>query len=256
MIEGSKGENQIGFFRLDADSQFQTQIPGDPLDQIPVHPMEVKAGRAGGNGGGPCGDRRPAGRSSALCGWLNRFLAMVIDEDVEGGRALRSLTVLVVPRRRASSSLRVTVWTPPTRSEGRVLDQVLQVIAMGGADELHPALGDGAGGESLIASVPISSTMMTSGMWFSTASIITACCSIGPGHLHAPGAADPRMRDVAIAGDLVGGVDDDDPPGEVIGQNPRHLPQLGGLAHPRPCPEAGGSAPVSIRSRRSSMLPK
>ena len=30
-------------------------------------------------------------------------------------------------------------------------------------------------------SVPISSMMMTSGMWFSTASIITACCSSGAG---------------------------------------------------------------------------
>ena len=61
---------------------------------------------------------------------------------------------------------------------------------------------------SASASVPISSITMTSGMWFSTASIITSCCCSGVGHLHAPRAADARVRHVAVAGDLVGGVDD------------------------------------------------
>ena len=47
-------------------------------------------------------------------------------------------------------------------------------------------------------------------MWFSTASIITACCSVGVCDLHPPGAADAGMGDVAVTGDLVGGVHDDD----------------------------------------------
>ena len=53
-------------------------------------------------------------------------------------------------------------------------------------------------------------------------------------HLHAPGAADSRVGDVAVAGDLVGRVDDDHPLAQVVGENPRHLAQLGGFSDPRP----------------------
>ena len=75
---------------------------------------------------------------------------------------------------------------------------------------------------------------MTSGMWFSTASIITACCRSGRAHLHAPRAADARVRDVAVAGDLVGGVHDDDPLVEVVRQHARRLAQHRRLADARP----------------------
>ena len=60
----------------------------------------------------------------------------------------------------------------------RVQQQVVERVAVRRADELHAALGDGARGQRL-SSVPISSMTMTSGMWFSTASIITACCCVG-----------------------------------------------------------------------------
>jgi hypothetical protein len=60
--------------------------------------------------------------------------------------------------------------------------------------------------------------MITSGMWFSTASIITSCWSIRAGHLHPPRAADGRVGDVAVAADLVGGVDDHHP--LLLGQHP------------------------------------
>ena len=61
--------------------------------------------------------------------------------------------------------------------ERGVEHQVVQREARG-ADQLDAALGDRSRRGSP-SSVPISSMTMTSGMWFSTASIITACCSVG-----------------------------------------------------------------------------
>ena len=74
---------------------------------------------------------------------------------------------------------------------------------------------------------------MTSGMWFSTASIITACCMRRRRHLHPPRAADRRVRDVAVAADLVRGVDDHHPLAQVVGQHARRLAQQRRLADAR-----------------------
>ncbi len=60
------------------------------------------------------------------------------------------------------------------------------------------------------ASVPISSITTTCGMWFSTASTMTLCCSAGIRDLHAPRAADAGMRNIAVARDLVRRIDDHD----------------------------------------------
>jgi len=70
----------------------------------------------------------------------------------------------------------------------------------------------------------------TSGMWFSTASIITACCSDRRGDLHPPRAADPRMWDVAIAGDLIRGIHDDDALPHLVREHARDLSKKGRLA--------------------------
>ena len=53
------------------------------------------------------------------------------------------------------------------------------------------------------------------------------------GHLHAPRAADRGMRDVAIAADLIGRVDDHDPLAQIVGQDARGFAQQGGFAHAR-----------------------
>ncbi len=95
---------------------------------------------------------------------------------------------------------------------------------------------------SASSSVPISSMTMTSGMWFSTASIITACWRSGRAHLHAPGAADARVRDVAVAGDLVGGVDDDDALVELVGEHAGGLAQHRRLADARAAHDEDGLA--------------
>src|SRR5439155_11482207 len=53
---------------------------------------------------------------------------------------------------------------------------------------------------------------------------------LGQGHLHPAGAADGRVRDVAVARDLVGGVDDDDALAELLGEDAGDLAALGRLA--------------------------
>ena len=95
------------------------------------------------------------------------------------GGALRSSTVFCVPRRRASSSPSVTVWMPPTRSDRVGLSIRLSSVlpwAVPTSCTPRSAMVRAAPASS---SVPISSMTMTSGMWFSTASIITACWSVG-----------------------------------------------------------------------------
>ena len=72
---------------------------------------------------------------------------------------------------------------------------------------------------------------MTSGMWFSTASIITACCMLGVDTCMRRALPDSGMGDVAVAGDLVGRVDDDDALVHVVGEHPRDLSQHRRLAH-------------------------
>src|SRR5262245_7237709 len=57
---------------------------------------------------------------------------------------------------------------------------------------------------------------------------------LGLGDLHAPGPADPGVRNVPVAGDLVGGIDDYDSLLQIIRQNPGRFAQQRGLAHARP----------------------
>ena len=95
------------------------------------------------------------------------------------GGALRSRTLFWVRRRRASSSPRVTLWIPPMRSDSVGLSIRLSRLlpwAVPISWTPRSAIVRAAGASS---SVPISSMTMTWGMWFSTASIITSCCSDG-----------------------------------------------------------------------------
>ena len=95
------------------------------------------------------------------------------------GGALRSSTLFCVRRRRASSSPRVTLWMPPIRSDSvglsirlsRLLPCAVPISCTPRSAIVRAACAS--------SSVPISSMTMTSGMWFSTASIITACCRLG-----------------------------------------------------------------------------
>ncbi len=64
----------------------------------------------------------------------------------------------------------------------------------------------------------------------------------GLGHLHAPGAAHGRMRHIAVAANLVGGVDDDH--ALLLGQDASGLAQQSGLAHAGPAQQQQALAAV------------
>ena len=70
----------------------------------------------------------------------------------------------------------------------------------------------------------------------------------GRAHLHAAGAADGRMGDVAVAGDLVGGVDDHDPLVHVVGED------AGDLAQHRRLADAGPAQQEDALARPNDVL--
>ena len=95
------------------------------------------------------------------------------------GGERRSRTVFCVPRRRASSSESVTDSMPPTRSDrvglsNRFSRELPWAVPMSCTP--RSAIVRAAAASS---SRPISSITITSGLWFSTASIITSCCKAG-----------------------------------------------------------------------------
>ena len=104
---------------------------------------------------------------------------------------------------------------------------------MRGADELHAALGDRARrgrlelGADLVDDDDLGHVVLDR---LDHHRVLL----VGRAHLHAPRAADARVRDVAVAGDLVGRVDDDDALVELVGQHARGLAQHRRLADARP----------------------
>ena len=145
---------------------------------ISTPPSPVRT-RISGRGGI---SRRKRSTTSATS-WCtaSRSLSWISMSTSKVGGALRSSTVFWVPRRRASSSESVTAWMPPTRSESvGFCSRLSSVLPCAVATSCTPrsAMVRAA---SASAVVPISSMTMTCGMWFSTASIITACCWSGDG---------------------------------------------------------------------------
>ena len=110
-------------------------------------------------------------------------------------------------------------------AKGAPFDEALENVDVGG-----PAMVRAAAASN---SVPISSMTITSGMWFSTASIITACCSAGVGTCMrrarpTAGCGKPHVRWC----------------GRVTGRNPRHSTQSCAVVLHR------GTASRRMRSRR------
>ena len=166
--------------------------------------------------------------ASSPCTWTRWKLWISTSASKVGG-ARRSRTVFCVPRRRASSSPSVTDSIAADEiGERGVLHQVGERVPVRRPDQLHAPLGDRPRGLGL-ALGPDLVDHDDLGMWFSTASIITRA-GVRAGHLHAPGAADGVVRDVAVAGDLVRGVDDHHAPLQIVGQDPRQLAEHRRLA--------------------------
>ena len=101
---------------------------------------------------------------------------------------------------------------------------------MGGADELHSPLGDSAGGGSFLLGAHFVDDDDLGHVVFDRLDH-DAVLGGGGADLHAAGVADGGMGNVAVPGDFVGGVNDDDALEGVVGQDPGHLPEHGGLAN-------------------------
>ena len=114
--------------------------------------------------------------------------------------------------------------------QGGVHNEVIQGVAVGGGDQLDAALGDGAGGGGLALGAHFVDDDDLRHMVFHRLDHHAVLLRRG-GNLHPAGAADGRVRHIAIAGDFVGGVDDDDALMGFHRQHAGHFPQHGGFAH-------------------------
>src|SRR5690606_14829489 len=125
--------------------------------------------------------------------------------------------------------------------ERRVHQQALERRAVRGADQLHAALGDRARGQRLRLGADLVDDddlrhMVLDGLDHH------ALLSARVRHLHAPCAADCRVRDVAVAADLVRRVDDDHALAEVVREEARRLSPLRRLADSGTAEEQDASA--------------
>ncbi len=108
-------------------------------------------------------------------------------------------------------------------------EQVVEVGAVRGAHQLHAALGDGARrhrlqrGADLVDDDDLGHVVLHR---FDHHRVLLRRGA----HLHAPRAADPGVRDVAVATDLVAGVDDHNALAAFVAEHPCALAQHGRLA--------------------------
>ena len=157
-----------------------------------------------------------------------------LDDDVEGRRRLALEDALLGPPPARLLVAEGDALDPADEvGQGRVEHQVVEVVAVRRADELDAALGDRAGGlglelrPDLVDDDDLGHVVLDRLDHHLVLERRRA-------DLHPARLADGRVRDVAVAGDLVGGVDDDDALAHVVGQDARGLAQHRGLADPRP----------------------
>ncbi len=117
--------------------------------------------------------------------------------------------------------------------EGGVDQKVLERLAVRRGDELHSALGDRARGYGLELGADLVDDDDLGHVVLDCLDHHRVLQHRRP-HLHAACAADSRMRNVAVAADLVRGVDDDDPLALLVGEHPGALAQDRRLADPGP----------------------
>lgn len=120
--------------------------------------------------------------------------------------------------------------------EGRVQHEVFECVAMGRADELDTALSDGAGGVRFQLGADFIDDDNFGHVVFDGFDH-DGVLKGGRGHLHPAGAADRRVRDVAISGYFVGRVDDDHTLSGIVGKHAGDLTEHGGLADAGPAKE-------------------
>ncbi len=117
--------------------------------------------------------------------------------------------------------------------EGGVEDEVLQCIAVRSADQLNTSFGDRPGSRSLHLSADL---VDHDHFWHVVLHRLNhdSVLLLGGGNLHAPSATDGGVRDIAIAGDLIRGIDDDHTFMQVVSENPSDLAKHGSFANAWP----------------------
>ena len=134
-----------------------------------------------------------------------------LDDDVERRRRLALEDALLrPPAARLLVAERDALDPADEVGQGRVEHQVVEVVAVRRADELDAALGDGAGGLRLELRADLVDDDDLGHVVLDRLDHHLVLERRRP-DLHPAGLADGRMRDVAVAGDLVRRVDDHDP---------------------------------------------
>ncbi len=155
------------------------------------------------------------------------------DDHVERGRGLALQDALL-----GSSPARLIVaqshaLDPADQvGQSRVQHEVVQVVAVGGSNELDAALGDGPGGGSLKLRPDLVDDDDLRHVVLDRLDHHLVLEGRRP-DLHSPRLADRRVRDVAVAGNLVGRIHDHDAFAHVVGEDACGLAQHRGLADPR-----------------------
>jgi len=156
-----------------------------------------------------------------------------LDDRVEGRRSLALEYGLLRP---APAGLVIAQShgldaTHEVRERG-VGHEIGHAGAVGGADELHAALGDGPGrGGVGVGADLVDHNHLGHVVFHSLDHHIMLLLVVR--HLHAPGMPDGRVRHVAIARDLIVGVHNDHAAIGLVGKDAGHLAKLGGLADAR-----------------------
>ena len=157
-----------------------------------------------------------------------------LDDDVEGRRRLALEDALLRPPPARLLVAEGHALDPADEvGQGRVEHQVVEVVAVGGADQLDAALGDRPRGLRLELGPDLVDDDDLGHVVLDRLDHHLVL-ERGRADLHPARLADGRMRDVAVAGDLVAGVDDHDPLAHVVGQDAGRLAQHRRLADARP----------------------
>ena len=163
----------------------------------------------------------------------NALAVLDLDDHVERGRRLALEDALLgAPATRLLVAEGHALDAADEVRQRRVQHEVVEVVAVGGADQLDATLGDRArgGGFELRADLVDDDDLRHVVLDRLDHHLVL---HRRRAHLHPARLADGRVRDVAVAGDLVRGVDDHDPLAEVIGEHAGGLAEHRGLADAR-----------------------
>ena len=163
-----------------------------------------------------------------------------LDDDVEGGRRLALEDALLGPPPARLLVAEGDALDPADEvGQGRIEHQVVEVVAVRRADQLDAALGDRPRRLGLQLGADLVDDDDLGHVVLDRLDHHLVLERRGA-DLHPAGLADGRMRDVAVARDLVAGIDDHDPLAHVVGQDACRLAQHRRLADARPAHDQDG----------------